>query len=189
MFFILILLIVLDLVVFGVAATQGVRLESAGSLSEHFLWGVLATLLFCFTHILCLFYLIGSEADVKEALAGHSELQEKYVPWAKSLKRQVFPWASLAALLMVVATILGAHVHSDLLMKGLHEGRPADPPPLRGVGGWWIHLAFVVVAFASSLVAFYVELRAARENRRGIAEINALLEHHSPIVARIEKSD
>ena len=176
MFYVLITLILVDLAFFVVTAGMGMLLESGESLREHLLMGVVTAILLTFTHCLVLFYLIGSEGDVKEALEGHPAWREKYGRWAKGLKREAFPWGSLAVLLTIVAALMGAEVHSRLLL----EAPPTEAPPLRGVTAWWIHLVFVILALSANGIAFFKELRVVRENRRGITEINELLAAESP---------
>lgn len=182
MFYVLSTLIVIDLGCFATSAIMGVMLEGGPSIKEHLAMGLVTTILLTFTHCLALFYLIGSGLDVKEALAKRPELLRKYAPWTRGLKRETFPWASTAMLMTIVAALMGAEVHSRLLM----EAPPSEPPPLRGVGGWWIHLGCVLAALAVNLVAFRKELRAVRENRRGIDEINEALAAQEPAEAVAE---
>ena len=173
---ILLTLAIVDLLAFGWTGACGVLLDSSEGLRSHFTWGVITTILFTFTHCLALFYLIGSELDVKEALAEHPDLARKYVPWAKSLKRRAFPIASGAALAIVVAALSGAHVHSSLLIEARSRSIAlGETPPLRDVEGWWVHGALVAVAFLLQLAALRVELAVVGENRRGIDEINDIL--------------
>jgi hypothetical protein len=168
---VLLTLIVIDLVFLGLTGGMGMVLSSAESARTHLLMGVLAAMLCCFTHVLVLFYLIGTGKDVREAVEEDPELAAKYVPWTRLLKRQVFPWATLATASIIVAALMGAEVHSRLILGELESG----VLPFRAVPGWWVHLAVVLAAVALNLIAFRAELKTVRQNRRGIEEINRLL--------------
>ena len=73
--------------------------------------------------------------------------------------------------LIILAALLGAEVHSRLILgPGAGEGAQM---PLRQVGGWWVHLAFVLLALAVNLVAFAVVFGAVSRNRKAIEEINS----------------
>ena len=167
---ILFTLILLDAAALGYAFILGLGLGDAASISHHLLAGMLAAILILFTHVLIIFYLIGTGMDIREAVEGDEDQAKKYIPLTRRLKKRVFPWACFAILLIIVAALLGAEVHSRLI-----PGRGAGPGAeiaLRQVGGWWIHLAFVLLATGVNLAAFTVEFMAVSSNRKAIEEIN-----------------
>ena len=168
---ILLTLILLDAVALGYSFILGVGLGDAASISHHLLAGMLAAFLIIFTHVLIIFYLIGSGLDIREAVEGKEEQAGKYISLTRRLKKQVFPWACFSILLIIVAALLGAEVHSRLI-PGRGAGEGAEMP-LRQIGGWWVHLAFVLLALAVNLVAFAAEFRAVSRNRKAIEEINS----------------
>ena len=137
----------------------------------HLVLGVAMTCLACFSHLLVLFYLIGTEGDVKEALEPHPDLAPRFVPEVKAFKMRVFPAACLAVLLTITAAMMGAEVHSRLLLRA----PPSAPPALRDVPFWWSHAAMVIVALGANVIAFRREIPTVRANRRTIESINLLL--------------
>ncbi|MEM7263131.1 MAG: hypothetical protein AAF488_14165 [Planctomycetota bacterium] len=172
MYPVLLTLVGLNFLAVAATATMGVMIESTDSVYLHFLWGLGTTILICFTHLLVLFYLIGTEGDIKEALEPHPDLAETYVPRAKALKMRAFPAGSGAVLLTIFAALMGGEVHSRLLM----QSPPDQPPPVREISVWWHHLVFVIIALTVNIVAFQREFQVVRENRRTIVEINEKLE-------------
>lgn len=168
---ILLTLILLDAAALAYSFILGLGLSDAASFSHHLLAGMLAAVLIIFTHVLIIFYLIGTGMDIREAVEGNDEQEGKYISLTRRLKKQVFPWACFSILLIIVAALLGAEVHSRLIPgPGAAEGAEM---PLRQVGGWWVHLAFVLLALAVNLVAFAAEYRAVSRNRKAIEEINS----------------
>jgi hypothetical protein len=183
MFYIVGLLAAVDLALFAVTAVMGVLLHGRESVSLHLLAGVLTALTCTFTHVLVLFYLIGTGKDIRDAVEEDPELAARFVPWTRLLKRRVFPWACAAITLTVVAALLGAEVHSRIIIEAHRRGvmEASAALPLREVAGWWSHLAVTVFAAAANVVAFQAELSVVRENRRGIAAVNlALAGHEEP---------
>jgi len=167
---ILFTLILLDAAALGYSFILGLGLGDAASISHHLLAGMLAAVLLIFTHVLVIFYLIGTGMDIREAV-DEDDQGGKYTSLTRRLKKRVFPWACFATLLIIVAALLGAEVHSRLIPgPGVPEGAEM---PLRQVGGWWIHLAFVLLALGVNLAAFAIEFRAVSLNRKAIEEINA----------------
>lgn len=148
----------------------GVGLEGRETMMMHFKLGIVTAILTCFIHVLALFYFIGTGKDIRDAVEGHAELRERFVPWTRLQKRRVFPPACLAITLVIVATLLGGEVHSRVLGAG---GGVALP--FREVPGWWVHLVVVACALVVNLYAFVREFLAVRENRRGIEAINRAL--------------
>lgn len=164
---ILLTLILLDAVALVYSLVLGLVLSDGESIHDHLLAGILATFLIIFTHVLIIFYLIGTGMDIREAVEKDEVLSKKYIPLTRRLKKQVFPWACFAILLIIVASLLGAEVHSRLIPP------PGEASlPLRQVGGWWVHLVFASLAIAVNAVAFVAELKAVRKNRAAIEAIN-----------------
>ena len=106
--------------------------------------------------------------DIREAVEEDDALVKKYVLLTRRLKKKVFPLACFAILLIIVASLLGAEVHSRLIPAPGAEAAL----PLRQVGGWWVHLAFSLLALCVNAAAFVAEFRAVRKNRGAIEEIN-----------------
>jgi uncharacterized BrkB/YihY/UPF0761 family membrane protein len=152
-------------------AAAGLTLDGQQAMMSHFALGLATSIVVCFIHVLCLFYFIGTGKDIREAVAEEPDLCERFLPWTRQQKRRVFPLACLAIALMIFATLMGGEVHSRLL--GVDGGRTL---PFRGVTAWWLHGLSVLVAMMVSIVAFLAEIRAVRDNRRAIEEINAALE-------------
>jgi len=82
----------------------------------------------------------------------------------------VFPAATFATVLTILATLLGGEVHSRIL--AIDGGATL---PLRTVSAWWVHLVLVLAALLANGYAFVVEVATVRENRLGIEEINRRL--------------
>lgn len=168
---ILLTLIFFDAIALVYSFILGLGLSDAVSVRDHLLGGMLAAVLIIFTHVLIIFYLIGTGLDIREAVEEDEEKLRKYVPLTRRLKKRVFPWACFSILLIIVAALLGAEVHSRLI-PGPGGGEGALMP-FRQVGGWWLHLLCVLLALGVNLVAFAVEFRAVSSNRRAIEEINS----------------
>lgn len=167
----LLVLIFLDLLLLGFTATLGITLDGREALLRHFSMGLLSSSFTCFIHVLCLFYLIGTGKDVRNAIEDHEDLRARFLPWTRVQKRRVFPPACFAIALIIVATLMGGEVHSRIL--AVDGGQTL---PLRGVTAWWIHLLLVILALATSGWAFWAEVTTLKENRRGIEELNRELE-------------
>ena len=164
----LLTLILFDAAALVYAMALGLGLSDAVSVREHLLAGMLAAVLIIFTHVLVIFYLIGTGMDIREAVEEDDALVKKYVLLTRRLKKEVFPLACFAILLIIVASLLGAEVHSRLIPAPGAE----VALPLRQVGGWWVHLAFSLLALCVNAAAFVAEFRAVRKNRGAIEEIN-----------------
>ena len=164
----LLTLILFDAAALVYAMALGLGLSDAVSVREHLLAGMLASVLIMFTHVLVIFYLIGTGMDIREAVEEDEALVKKYVLFTRRLKKKVFPLACFAILLIIVASLLGAEVHSRLIPAPGAE----VALPLRQVGGWWVHLAFSLLALCVNAAAFVAEFRAVRKNRGAIEEIN-----------------
>ena len=164
----LLTLILFDAAALVYAMALGLGLSDAVSVREHLLAGMLASVLIIFTHVLVIFYLIGTGMDIREAVEEDDALVKKYVLLTRRLKKEVFPLACFAILLIIVASLLGAEVHSRLIPAPGAE----VALPLRQVGGWWVHLAFSLLALCVNAAAFVAEFRAGRKNRGAIEEIN-----------------
>ena len=164
----LLTLILFDAAALVYALALGLGLSDAVSVREHLLAGMLASVLIIFTHVLVIFYLIGTGMDIREAVEEDDSLAKKYVDFTRRLKKKVFPLACSAILLIIVASLLGAEVHSRLIPAPGAEA----VLPLRQVGGWWVHLAFSLLALCVNAAAFVAEFRAVRKNRGAIEEIN-----------------
>lgn len=168
--------ILLTLIFFDVAAliyatVLGLGLSDGASVFDHLLAGMLASFLVIFTHVLIIFYLIGTGMDIREAVEEDEDLSKKYLVLTRRLKKQVFPWACFAILLIIVASLLGAEVHSRLISSPGGEGGASLR--LRQVGGWWVHLVFASLALGINGIAFAAEFRAVKKNREAIDEINS----------------
>lgn len=168
---VLTVLIVIDGLLLALTATLGITLDGREAMLNHFSMGLFTSSFTCFIHVLCLFYLIGTGKDVRDAVEDHDDLRSRFVPWTREQKRRLFPPACFALVLIIVATLMGAEVHSRVL--GVDGG---DTLPFRGVTAWWVHLLCVVLALAASAWAFWAEIVTVKENRRGIDELNRELE-------------
>ena len=134
---ILLTLIVFDAAALAYTLALGLGLDDAVSIRDHLLAGMLASFLIIFTHVLVIFYLIGTGMDIREAVEEDEELSKKFIPLTRRLKKQVFPWACFSILLIIVASLLGAEVHSRMIPGP--GGEAEASMPLRQVGGWWVH--------------------------------------------------
>lgn len=171
MVFVLYTLIAVDGCAFLATALLGAFLETPESMRLHFASGLITAILISFSHLLVMFYLIGSEGDLKEALADRPAMLPVWVTRIKRLKLRSYPAIGAAVLLTIVAALLGGEVHSRILVAAGVEANP----PLRQVPFWWIHLLFVVLALGANVVAFRRALEVARENRRIIDQVNEIL--------------
>ena len=171
LYVVLIVLIALDAVVLCLTAALGVTLDGREAVLLHFNMGLLAAMLTCFIHILVLFYFIGTGKDIREAIESDPELKKRYLPWTREQKRHVFPPACLALSLMIIATLMGGEIHSRLIAYDA-----GVTLPFRQLSAWWVHLFFVAAALLASGFAFYAEVVAVKENRRGIEDINSTLD-------------
>jgi len=170
LYVVLIALIAVDTVLVGLTASLGVALDGREAMMRHFVMGLATAMFTCFIHVLVLFYLIGTGKDIRDAVADDPELNERYLPWTRAQKRRAFPPACLAIALVIVATLMGGEVHSRVIA---FDG--GVTLPFRTLPAWWIHLACVIAALAANGYAFYAEVLAVKENRRGIDEINRRL--------------
>ncbi len=164
---VLTVLIILDGLLLAFTATLGIALDGRETMMRHFTFALLTSSFTCFIHVLCLFYLIGTGKDVRDAVEEHEDLRAKFVPWTRSQKRRLFPPACFAVTLIIVATLMGGEVHSRVL--SVDSGKTL---PFREVTGWWVHLLFVILALGVSAWAFWAEIVTVKENRRGIEELN-----------------
>ena len=163
-------LIILDAAFIAGTVTLGIALGDAESILRHYVAGLLTCIFTCLLHVLVLFYFIGTGKDIREAVEKDPALREEYVPWTRAQKNKVFPAATLAIILIIVATLMGGEVHSRILA---YNGGAILP--LRAVPAWWVHLLLVLGAIVVNAYAFLVEVAAVRENRRGIEDLNLRL--------------
>lgn len=110
----------------------------------HFLTGVFIAMYLCLVHVVCMFHLIGSGKDIKEA----SEKLPEYpdiVAELKYLKKRVFPLATFAILFSLAAELSGGAVHTKSVPDFIH--------PLLAVCG-----------LAVNLYTFWIEYDAVKHN-------------------------
>ena len=181
LYVVLILLIALDVVVLCLTAALGVTLDGRESVLLHFNMGLLSAVLTCFIHILVLFYFIGTGKDIRDAIESDPELKRRYLPWTREQKRRVFPPSCLALSLMIIATLMGGEIHSRLIAYDAGVTLPFRQLPV-----WWVHLFFVIAALLASGYAFYAEVVAVKENRRGIEDINSTLDRKRAMEAEAD---
>lgn len=177
MTFVLYALIVVDSLAFIATALLGIFLESPESMRIHFACGLMTTILVAFSHLLVMFYLIGTEGDIKEALGERPDLLPTWVPKVKALKWRSYPATGAAVLLTILAALLGGEVHSRILVEASVDVNP----PVREVPFWWSHLLFVILALVANVFAFARALDVARENRRIIDQLNDILVPSEPV--------
>lgn len=170
LYFVIIFLVALDGLILAATAAVGFTLDGKPAMDLHFKLGLLSSFLTCFIHVLVLFYFIGTGKDIRDAVDDHPQLAARFVPWTRAQKRRVFPPACFSLAFIILATLLGGEVHSRILAAG-----GGTELPFRGVTAWWIHLVLVIAALLSSGFAFYIEIAAARDNRRAIEELNRSL--------------
>lgn len=177
MTFVLYALIAVNSLAFIATATLGILLESPESMRLHFACGLMTAILIVFSHLLVMFYLIGTEGDIKEALGERPDLLPAWVPKVKALKWRSYPAIGAAVLLTILAALLGGEVHSRILLEAAVDVNP----PVREVPFWWIHLLFVGLALTANVIAFVRALEVARENRRIIDQLNDILVPSEPV--------
>ena len=137
--FINILLLIAEVALGFAASKHDVRL-----MNYHALLGLFTALFFCLMHSICVFHLIGSGKDIKEAskiLNEHSEIVEA----VRIFKRQVAPWAYSSIFLIMAAAISGAGVHTMAFSAVVHK-------------------IIWITAILVNIYTFIVEYRAVKEN-------------------------
>ena len=168
---ILSVLIVFEVLFIAGTSYLGIVVSNAQNTNAHAVAGLLASVFTMFVHCLVMFYLIGSGKDIKKAVEDFADLQEEYVPVTRKMKAMVFPMASQAVVLTLVAAFAGAWIHSEVLA----QSPGAETFPVRQLPGWWIHLALLVPALIVNVIAFWREVAAVRLNVATIRELNARL--------------
>ncbi len=125
----------------------------------HFLLGVFTAMYLCLVHIICMFHLIGSGKDIKEAAEKLREYPD-ILAELKYLKKKVFPLATLAILIAVASELSGGGVHT----KSIPD---------------FIHLTLGVIALLFNLYVFYVEYDAVRHNYLVMCMVDIKLDQES----------
>jgi hypothetical protein len=128
---------------------------TGASLSRHILFGIFSTMLTLLTHSMLMFYLIGKGKAVREA-AEEGGLSGEYARRIAELRRPVFPLATFAMLLTIVAALLGASVDTRVLPASIH-----------GIAAY--------VAIAANVAMLRVEVAALLGSARVVAEVDRLL--------------
>ncbi len=127
----------------------------------HSLIGLSAAILNVSVHCLIFAIFTGSGKDIRE-LVQHYELDRQFVVRTKEFKREIFPRALYAILLLVLTTSLG----------GLAAVSTHWTPIIR-----WAHFIFAWSTFFYSAKVFLLECRAVKENGGIIERVNkAVLE-------------
>lgn len=143
--------IFLGLAVLGTVSIFGVSIIGVVSkridntfFNIHFLLGVFTAMYLCLVHIVCMFHLIGSGKDIKEASEKLTEYPD-IVAELKYLKKRVFPIATFAILFALAAELSGGAVHTK------------SAPD-------FVHLLLSILSLAVNLYAFYIEYDAVKHN-------------------------
>jgi hypothetical protein len=170
---ILSVLIVFEVLFMAGTVYLGCVASDAINTNSHVVAGLLASVFTMFVHCLVMFYLIGSGKDIKSAVEDFADLQAEYLPLTKKMKALVFPMASQAVVLTLIAAFAGAWIHSEVLA----QSRPSEQFfPLRQLPGWWIHAVTLLPALVVNVIAFRREVQAVRLNVTTIRRLNAHLE-------------
>jgi len=125
----------------------------------HFSVGLVTAIFTCLTHSLVMIHFMGTGKGIKEAVEGFSlpnDPQTGYVRRTRKFKGRTSGLATLAPLLIIVTTWLGA---------AYDTGRISPT--------WHATLATISVVF--NLYAFVVEYRVIKENTEMLQEINRLI--------------
>jgi hypothetical protein len=164
--------IFVGLAVFGVLLLVGeciLGYASPGNvqrLGEHILLGVGAGVYLCGLHTLCMFHLIGTAKDTKEAARVLPEYQE-IVAAIRDSKMRVFPIITLTILVTIATVVLGGGIHTGALPR-------------------WIHSATVALTLALNIWTFVLEYHAVKNNLLLLTLVDYKVEQ---IAGREEPSD
>jgi hypothetical protein len=129
--------------------------QTSADISQHVLVAVFATTLNLFAHSLMMFYLLGKGRAVKEAMAEHG-LQGDYMARVTRLRSPVFSRATVAMVLTMAASIVGASVDVQVM------------PP-------WPHGVAAAAAVVLNVYALWTEVVALRGTSRIVDEVNRRL--------------
>ena len=131
---------------FGLAGTD---------VSRHVAFGFFSTLVLLLAHSMMMFYLIGKGKAVKDAMAeGH--LAGDHYRRVAAARKPVFSIGTLAMMVTMAATILGASVDTGVL------------PPI-------VHAMIAYGAIATNLAAIKSEIDALKKSAAIVDEVNTLL--------------
>lgn len=125
----------------------------------HFTVALITAIFTCVTHSVVMIHFMGTGKGIKEAVDAYSlpnDPETGYVRRTKKFKARTSGLATVAPLLIIVTTWLGA---------ACHTGRMGTL--------WHAVLAYFSVVF--NLYAFVVEYRVIRENTAMMKEINRLI--------------
>jgi hypothetical protein len=121
----------------------------------HVMLALFASLLVLFGHSMTMFYFIGTGVRMKELVAEH-RIEEDLITPTRRFKQRVFPWATLAMALTMVAFILGGGVDTGNLPS-------------------WIHLILALLAIGVNFVALQHEISGIHANVRLFDHLDALV--------------
>ncbi len=110
----------------------------------HVLLALFAAIMLLFGHSMTMFYFIGTGIRMKELVAEHGVTEDLISPTVR-FKARVFPFATMAMLVTMVAFIIGG---------GVDTGRHPS----------WVHLVVALMAFVLHSIAVQKELRAIHAN-------------------------
>lgn len=132
-------------------------------LQTHVLLAIFAAFLVLFGHSMTMFYFIGTGIRMKELVEEH-EIKEDLITPTKRFKMRVFPWATMAMLMVMVTFIIGG---------GVDTGRVPS----------WAHLLLASTALVLHFAAVQKETQAISANVRLFDHLDAI------VIARAEGNE
>jgi hypothetical protein len=143
-------------------AWGGYRDDSTSIYPLHLFLGLLAGTTALGVHCLIFIYFLGTGRWVKEVAIAYRIPDDPLPKLTRTLKRQTFPPALFAMLIVIGTTVAGAWAATSTSAHGPEATR------------WWpwpVHALAATVALAINVWAFFVEYRAVAINGRVIDEV------------------
>lgn len=123
-----------------------------GPVAAHLAAGIFGAAFLLLVHVIAMFYLIGTGAQIKE-VAGDLPDGGEVLRRTRRFKAHGFPFATMSILFLMATAVIGAGAHTH------------------AVPGW-VHGALAVPTVFLNLVAFVVEYRVLRANAELIRQID-----------------
>lgn len=142
-------------------AWGGYRDDSTWIYPLHLFLGLLAGTTALGVHCVIFIYFLGTGRWVKEVAIAYQIPDDPLPKLTRTLKRQTFPPALFAMLIVIAATVAGAWAATSTTH---------DPAATK----WWpwpVHATAATLALAINVWAFFVEYRAVAMNGRIIDEV------------------
>ena len=146
-----------SIVCFIVAVFKGLTVHGPAAVTQHILWGFLATFMVTLSQSMTMFYFIGTGKFVKDLVANQPSGNE-FIRRTKVFKAKVFPPALWAMLFTMATMIIGG---------GVHTHASWTPP--------WLHASLAGAGLYFNVLAFYRDAKYMIEHNLLMQELERIL--------------